>query len=60
MVFGLRLTGGRDVVVKARADDGRAGPCVAAQAWLAGSPQSRSYHRSAAAPGTWRPSPPEA
>jgi hypothetical protein len=36
MVFGLRLTGGRDVVVKARADDGRARPCVAAQAWLAG------------------------
>ena len=25
MVFGLRLAGGRDVVVKARADDGRAG-----------------------------------
>ena len=24
-VFGLRLAGGRDVVVKARADDGRAG-----------------------------------
>jgi hypothetical protein len=36
MVFGLRLTGGRDVVVKARADDGRAGSCVAAQARLAG------------------------
>jgi hypothetical protein len=35
MVFGLRLAGGRDVVVKARADDGRAGSCVAAQAWLA-------------------------
>ena len=25
MVFGLRLAGGTDVVVKARADDGRAG-----------------------------------
>jgi hypothetical protein len=36
MVFGLRLAGGRDVVVKARADDGRAVSCVAAQAWLAG------------------------
>ena len=35
VVFGLRLTDGRDVVVKARADDGRAGSCVAAQAWLA-------------------------
>jgi hypothetical protein len=35
MVFGLRLPGGTDVVVKARADDGRAGPCVAAQARLA-------------------------
>jgi hypothetical protein len=35
MVFGLRLTGGRDVVVKARADDGRAVSCVAAQARLA-------------------------
>jgi hypothetical protein len=35
MVFGLRLAGGRDVVVKARADDGRAGACVAAQARLA-------------------------
>ena len=35
VVFGLRLAGGRDVVVKARADDGRAGSCVAAQAWLA-------------------------
>jgi len=34
-VFGLRLTGGTDVVVKARADDGRAVPCVAAQARLA-------------------------
>ena len=36
MVFGLRLAGGMDVVVKARADDGRAGSCVAAQAQLAG------------------------
>jgi Phosphotransferase enzyme family len=36
MVFGLRLAGGSDVVVKARADDGRAVSCVAAQAWLAG------------------------
>jgi len=35
LVFGLRLAGGRDVVVKARADDGRAGSCVAAQARLA-------------------------
>ena len=35
MVFGLRLAGGRDVVVKARADAGRAVSCVAAQAWLA-------------------------
>src|ERR1700683_1834135 len=35
MVFGLRLTGGTDVVVKARADDGRAVSCVAAQARLA-------------------------
>jgi hypothetical protein len=35
MVFGLRLAGGRDVVVKARADDGRAVSCVAAQARLA-------------------------
>jgi hypothetical protein len=34
-VFGLRLAGGQDVVVKARADDGRAGSCVAAQARLA-------------------------
>jgi hypothetical protein len=34
MVFGLRLAGGRDVVVKARADDGRAASCVAAQARL--------------------------
>ncbi|MET8004237.1 hypothetical protein [Nonomuraea glycinis] len=35
MVFGLRLAGGTDVVVKARADDGRAVSCVAAQAQLA-------------------------
>jgi hypothetical protein len=35
MVFGLRLAGGRDVVVKAREDDGRAVSCVAAQARLA-------------------------
>jgi hypothetical protein len=35
MVFGLRLAGCRDVVVKARADDGRAASCVAAQARLA-------------------------
>jgi hypothetical protein len=35
MVLGLRLAGGRDVVVKARADDGRAVSCVAAQARLA-------------------------
>jgi hypothetical protein len=35
MVFGLRLAGGRDVVIKARADDGRAVSCVAAQAQLA-------------------------
>jgi hypothetical protein len=35
MVFGLRLSGGRDVVVKARAEDGRAVSCVAAQARLA-------------------------
>jgi hypothetical protein len=35
MVFGLRLAGGGDVVVKARADDGRATSCVAAQARLA-------------------------
>jgi hypothetical protein len=34
-VFGLRLAGGADVVVKARADDGRAVSCVAAQARLA-------------------------
>jgi hypothetical protein len=36
MVFGLRLAGGTDVVVKARAGDGRAASCVAAQARLAG------------------------
>jgi hypothetical protein len=35
MVFGLRLAGGRDVVVKARADEGRAVSCVAVQARLA-------------------------
>jgi len=35
MVFGLRLRGGTDVVVKARADDGRAASCVAVQARLA-------------------------
>jgi hypothetical protein len=35
MVFGLRLSGDTDVVVKARADDGRAASCVAAQARLA-------------------------
>lgn len=35
MVFGLRLAGGTDVVVKARADEGRAESCVAAQARLA-------------------------
>ncbi len=34
-VFGLRLADGRDVVVKARADDGRAVSCVTAQARLA-------------------------
>jgi hypothetical protein len=34
-VFGLRLTDGRDIVVKARPDDGRAVSCVAAQARLA-------------------------
>ncbi len=33
-VFGLRLADGADVVVKARADDGRAVPCVAAQTQL--------------------------
>jgi hypothetical protein len=36
MVLGLRLAGGRNVVVKARADDGRAASCVEAQARLAG------------------------
>ncbi|MDG4785680.1 hypothetical protein O7626_07000 [Micromonospora sp. WMMD1102] len=35
MVFGLRLADGRDVVVKARADAGRALSCVAAQARMA-------------------------
>jgi hypothetical protein len=35
MVFGLRLADGTEVVVKARADDGRAVSCVAAQARLA-------------------------
>jgi hypothetical protein len=35
MVFGLRLAGGTEVVVKARADDGRAVACVAAQARMA-------------------------
>ncbi|HEX9334732.1 MAG TPA: hypothetical protein VF892_02560 [Pseudonocardiaceae bacterium] len=35
MVFGLRLADGRHVVVKARAGDGRAVSCVAAQARLA-------------------------
>jgi Phosphotransferase enzyme family len=35
MVFGLRLASGTDVVVKARADDGRAASCVVAQARLA-------------------------
>ncbi|MCH6161128.1 hypothetical protein [Streptomyces marispadix] len=34
-VFGLRLAGERDVVVKAREDDGRVASCVAAQARLA-------------------------
>jgi hypothetical protein len=34
-VFGLRLAGGRDVVVKVREGDGRAAACVAAQARLA-------------------------
>ena len=34
-VFALRLSGGRDVVVKARDDDGRAASCVAAQRRLA-------------------------
>src|SRR5262249_8881024 len=35
MVSGRRLAGGLDVVVKARADEGRAVSCVAAQARLA-------------------------
>lgn len=35
MVFGLRLTDGRDVVVKARVDPSRAASCVEAQAQLA-------------------------
>ena len=35
LVFGLRLPGGTHVVVKARADDGRAVSCVAAQGRLA-------------------------
>ncbi len=35
LVFGLRLAGGTQVVVKTRADDGRAASCVAAQARLA-------------------------
>jgi hypothetical protein len=35
LVVGLRLARGTDVVVKARADDGRAASCVAAQARLA-------------------------
>jgi phosphotransferase family enzyme len=34
-VFGLRLADGSSVVVKARADDGRAVACLTAQAWLA-------------------------
>lgn len=46
-VFGLRLTDGTDVVVKTRADDGRAGPCVEAQARLAerGFPGARPLTR---------------
>jgi Phosphotransferase enzyme family len=35
MVFGLRLAGGGDVVIKARVDSGRAVSCVAAQTRLA-------------------------
>ncbi|GIF47950.1 hypothetical protein Afe04nite_24890 [Asanoa ferruginea] len=35
MVFGVRLADGRDVVVKARPDDGRTASCLAAQASLA-------------------------
>ncbi|MFE0173233.1 phosphotransferase [Streptomyces sp. NPDC059002] len=34
-VFGLRLAGGQEVVVKAREDDGRAASCLAAQSQLA-------------------------
>ncbi|USX55903.1 phosphotransferase [Lentzea sp. HUAS12] len=34
-VFGVRLADGREVYVKAREDDGRAAPCLAAQASLA-------------------------
>ncbi|GGN66214.1 hypothetical protein GCM10011610_00940 [Nocardia rhizosphaerihabitans] len=34
-VFGLRMASGREIVVKARDDDGRAASCVAAQLWLA-------------------------
>ncbi len=34
-VFGLRLAGGREVVVKAREDDGRAETCLTAQTRLA-------------------------
>ncbi|MBB6034433.1 hypothetical protein [Phytomonospora endophytica] len=34
-VFGLRLTGGGDVVVKARVDEGRAASCVAVQTGMA-------------------------
>ncbi|MEA5364441.1 phosphotransferase [Amycolatopsis sp., V23-08] len=34
-VLGLRLADGREVVLKARPDDGRAASCVTAQAWLA-------------------------
>jgi hypothetical protein len=35
-VVGLRLAGGREVVVKIREDDGRAASCVTAQTLLAG------------------------
>ncbi|MFC5823461.1 hypothetical protein [Nonomuraea insulae] len=50
MVFGLRLAGGTDVVVKARDDDGRAMSCVAAQARLAerGFPCARPLTRAVA------------
>ncbi len=34
-VFGLQLADGTDIVIKARAGDGRAASCVAAQQWLA-------------------------